>query len=63
MQVSTQNVEDQLFQIHEFVAQNLDEFIRMVIALNARDKGTHPGVQMMTFKYEQQTATREQDSV
>lgn len=46
-----QEIEEQLFEIHNFVTQNLDEFVRLVISLNNRKKSDHPAVQMITFAF------------
>ncbi|OHS94713.1 hypothetical protein TRFO_39088 [Tritrichomonas foetus] len=45
------DVEDQLFEIHNFVTQKLDDFVRLVISLNNRKKREHPVIQMITFAF------------
>lgn len=46
-----QETEEQLFEIHNFVTQNLDDFVRLVISLNNRKKNDHPAVQMIVSAY------------
>lgn len=44
-------VSDQLFEIHNFVNQKIDPFVRMVVALNGRKERDHPVIQMITFAF------------
>jgi hypothetical protein len=48
---SERRIEEQLFEIHNFVNQNLDQFVRLVIILNERKHTEHPVVKMMAFTY------------
>jgi hypothetical protein len=48
---SERRIEEQLFEIHNFVNQNLDQFVRLVIILNERNPSEHPVVKMMSFVY------------
>lgn len=44
-------VTDQLFEIHNFVTQKIDPFVRMIVALNARKERDHPVIQTITFAF------------
>jgi hypothetical protein len=47
--------EEQLFEIHNFVSQKLEDFVRLVIILNGGDNGAHPLVRALEFVYTRQS--------
>jgi hypothetical protein len=52
--VRPDSAEEQLFELHNFVSQKLDDFIRMIIVLNGRDKSEQPLVRALEFAYTHQ---------
>jgi hypothetical protein len=58
IQVRPEVAEDQLFELHNFISQKLDEFVRLVIVLNGRDKREHPMTRLLEFAFARSEGVR-----
>lgn len=51
MKYDSSKMDEQLSDIHNLITQKLDDFVRLVINLNNKQKREHPVIQMITFAF------------